>query len=310
MKNLIHRLRVRSLVIALVLASCTYSAWSQQDPLYALYLNNPLLINPAYTGINNNLTVFAGYRNQWAGFDGNPTTLNAGGHISLLQNKMAAGLVIVSDRLGENTNTQVTATYAYKIRLNAGTTLAFGMQAGFLNYKVDPSLLNIQDLTDPVFTPINQMTPSLGAGVLVKSDKFLFGISVPRMLNGSLDLGGQPIRIYQQHFYIMGSYLFFLSERILFKPTTLVKIVQGSPLSTDLNLNFIIDRKYSAGVYTRNFNAFGVLAQVTFLDKYKLAYALEVPSNKSVGTRFVTNEIMLSMRLSALTFHDASDSGF
>ena len=310
MKHTIHRFIVLSQGTLLILLFSTTLGWSQQDPLYALYLNNPLLINPAHAGINNNLTVFAGYRNQWAGFDGNPTTLNAGGHISLFQNKMAAGLVIVSDRLGENTNTQVTASYAYKIRLNAGTTLAFGMQAGFLNYKVDPSLLNLQDLTDPVFTPLNQMTPSLGAGVMVKSDKFLVGISVPRMLNGTLDLGGQPIKVYQQHYYIMGSYLFFLSERILFKPTTLLKAVQGSPLSTDLNLNLIIDRKYVAGVYTRNFSAFGVLAQVTFLDKYKLAYALEVPTNKSVGTRFVTNEIMLSMRLSALSFHDAADSGF
>jgi hypothetical protein len=34
----------------------------------------------------------------------------------------------------------------------------------------------------------------------------------------------------------------------------------------------------------------------------KLAYALEVPSNKSVGTRFTTNEIMLMMRINAFKF--------
>lgn len=34
-------------------------AQAQIDPLYAQYLNNPLLINPAYSGLNNNFTASA-----------------------------------------------------------------------------------------------------------------------------------------------------------------------------------------------------------------------------------------------------------
>ena len=294
--------------VALMLASLRM--FGQQDPLYSLYLNNPLLINPAYTGMNNNLTMFAGYRSQWAGFDGSPTTVNAGAHTSLWQNKMGAGFYVASDKIGENTNTQVTGSYAYKLPINAGTTLSFGMQAGFMNYKVDPSQLTLQDATDPLFTPVNQMTPSIGAGVMLKGDRYLLGISVPRLVNGTFDLGGQKINVYEQHFYILGSYLFHISERLVLKPSVLLKAVSGAPLSTDLNFNLIIDRNYSAGIYTRNFNAYGILASVDFLDKFKLAYALEVPTNKSVGTRYVTNEIMLSMRMSIFGFQATEVSNF
>ena len=285
-------------------------AFSQQDPLYGLYLNNPLLINPAYSGINNNLTAFTGYRNQWAGFDGSPKTLNAGGHLSLWQNKLGAGLVVVSDKIGENTNTQVTGTFAYKLPVGDGKTLSFGMQAGFINYKVDPSQLTLQAPTDPVFAPVNQMKPNLGAGIMLKSDKYLVGLSVPRLINSSFDLGGQKINVYEQHYYLLGSYLFFINERIILKPSVLLKAVKGSPLSTDLNFNINFYRNYTAGIYTRNFNAYGLLLQFNFLEKFRIAYAFEVPTNQAIGTRFVTNEVMLSIRTAVLKFHERSLSVF
>ena len=302
--------RLIGIFLSVVLFFYTADVQAQQDPIYGLYINNPLVINPAYTGINNNLTAFTTYRNQWAGFDGAPSTLNVGGHLSLRQNKIGAGLLIVSDKIGENTNTQVNGTFAYKLPVSKGTTLSFGMQAGFINYKMDPSRLTLQDPTDPLFAPINQIKPSLGAGLMLKGDKFLFGISVPRLISGTFDMGGQKISVYQQTFYFLGSYLFFLSERVVLKPSLLLKAASGSPLSTDVNVNFIIDRNYSAGFYTRSFNTYGITAQVNFLEKYRLTYALEIPTGQSVGAQFITNEIMLSIRTAAFTYHDRAASNF
>jgi len=58
------------------------SVFSQQDPLYSQYMLNPLVINPAYAGLNNNLNIMAGYRTQWTGFDGHPQTVNATAHLT------------------------------------------------------------------------------------------------------------------------------------------------------------------------------------------------------------------------------------
>jgi type IX secretion system PorP/SprF family membrane protein len=310
MKNSTALILFRILIVVCGLFSATSHLFAQQDPLYGLWLNNPLVINPAYTGINNNFTAFASYRSQWAGFDGSPMTMTAGAHSSLLRNKMGAGFMIVNDKIGENTNTQVMGTFAYKLPINAGTSLSFGMSGGFMNYKTNASHLTLQDPTDPLFGSISQLKPSIGAGIMLKSDKYLLGFSVPRLLNGSFDNGGQKINVYQQHFYLMGSYLFSLSERLTLKPSVLLKAVSGSPLSADVNVNLILNTNYMVGLYTRNLNAYGLMAQVTFLDKFRFAYALEVPSNSSVGTQFITNEVMISMRTPVLIFHERSVSNF
>ena len=79
--------------LALFLSLISGVLHAQVDPLYSQYLNNPFLINPAYTGMNNYMNLMVGYRKQWAGFDGSPTTLSATGHTSLFDNRMGVGLL-------------------------------------------------------------------------------------------------------------------------------------------------------------------------------------------------------------------------
>ena len=52
------------------------AAKAQQDPQYNLYQFNQMVINPAYAGARDGLSVVASVRNQWAGFKGAPTTSN------------------------------------------------------------------------------------------------------------------------------------------------------------------------------------------------------------------------------------------
>src|SRR5215218_8343132 len=115
---------MRKILLFAVIACYSYVANAQVDPLYAQYLNNPLLINPAYTGIHNNFNAAASYRKQWAGFDGSPSTFNVNAHSSFNNNKMGLGLIILSDKVGANANTEVQATYAYKLDLS-GKFLSF-----------------------------------------------------------------------------------------------------------------------------------------------------------------------------------------
>src|SRR5688572_21911576 len=112
-----------------ILLCSTFHVSAQIDPLYAQYLNNPLVINPAYTGLNKEFNASVSFRKQWAGFDGSPTTINFTAHSSLFDNKMGAGLMIVQDNIGENKNTLAMGTYSYKIEFDK-MFLSFGLQAG------------------------------------------------------------------------------------------------------------------------------------------------------------------------------------
>lgn len=292
----------------LFLLCCYSAAKAQIDPLYAQYLNNPFLVNPAYGGMNKYLNVMFGFRRQWAGFDGGPATLALTGHTSLADNKMGLGMIILQDKIGENTNTLVQASYAYKININESTLLSFGLQAGMMNYRSDNSKLNPYDPTDPLFAGVQNTTrPTVGAGVLVKGDKYFAGLAVPRLLKATTDFestsGTGEVDLYTQHFYGFASYLFLISDRLRFKPAALVRAVAGSPLSADLIAQLNIEDRYAVGLFTRNLNTYGLLAQLKF-KQYRFAYTFELPTNNSVGTNFTTHDLTLGINLNLFRFHD------
>jgi type IX secretion system PorP/SprF family membrane protein len=284
--------------------SFVISGHAQTDPLYAQYLNNPLLLNPAYSGFNNNLNASVTYRKQWAGFDGSPETFNATAHTSLHDNKMGAGLIVLQDKIGPSKNTEVHGTYSYKLDLG-NKELTFGLQAGLTNFRSDYSDLNVYDPGGDEFSEnLNFTKVSFGSGIILSSERYFVGFSVPRLLKTRQRYYDTEVEIYRQHFYLAGASVFFLSDRVRVKPSLLVKGVQGAPLSADIQVLFNIDEKYSAGVLTRNFNTYGMLGQMKLSDKYRIGYAMEVPTNQSVGARFTSHELTLGVNLSVFDFHD------
>lgn len=290
--------------LSLLLFIAAFSANAQIDPLYAQYLYNPVVINPAYTGMNKYLNVMSGFRKQWTGFDGSPSTINVTGHTSLFDNKMGVGLMIVEDKIGENKNTLIQGTYAYKLDLD-GMILSFGLQAGVVNYRSDNYDLNPYDPGDPYFTGKQNTTkPTFGTGIILKSDKLFLGLSVPRLLQAKANFDNIESQLYTQHFYAFGSYVFMLTPRIRMKPGVLLKAVNGSPLSADVNVQFLLNEQFSVGALTRNLNTYGLMTQLKFSQGYKFGYVLEVPTNNSVGFRYTTHEITLGINLAVFNFHD------
>lgn len=288
----------------------TISGFSQIDPLYAQYMNNPLVINPAYAGLNNNMNASISYRMQWSGFEGHPNTFNVSGHSSFADNKMGLGALIIQDNIGNTKNTEATAAYSFKIEIGK-TYLSFGLQGGVANYQTTNSALNIYDPSDPAFTEDAQVwKPTFGAGLILKNDQLFLGFSVPRMLNSTVSFTDVTTELYSRHFYATAAYVFFLSERIRLKPSALLKGVKGSPLSLDFNAAINIDEKYTAGAFTRNLNSYGVLAGFQFGKGYRMGYTFELPTDKSVGVQFTSHEITLGVNLSVFDFQDSSISSF
>lgn len=288
----------------------SFCAHAQQDPLYSQYLINPLLINPAYAGLNNNFNAMVGYRTQWTGLEGQPTTINASAHTSLINNKVGVGILVMQDRIGNIANTETNASFSYKLQLKE-QVISFGMQAGVQNYKTDYSDLNIFDPGDNAFIGGEQGTRlNIGMGAIVKSEQFLIGFSIPRLLPSTFKNGGQEFELYNQHYYLIGSYVHYLNDHIRLKPSVLFRGVTGAPASVDLAFNVNLNNVHTAGLFTRNFNTYGFLVQTLVKEKYRFGYVFELPTNKSVGTNFTTHEISLGVLLSVFSFHERSISNF
>ena len=274
----------------------------QQDPIYAQYLNNPMIINPAYAGSNNMFNAGIQYRTQWAGLDGNPTTVNFNSHMSVFQNKVGLGVQVIQDKLGDTKNTEFNTLYSYKIKLS-DATLSFGMQAGFIRYTNDPSGLTIRDPGDPAFVALSEMKFNTGAGLLLKNDRYMVGLSVPRLLPTTVSQGGQTIQLYSQNYYLFGSYVFFLSEGLRFKPSVLLRGTQGSPFSADVNASLNFKEFYTAGLFTRNFKTYGLLAQV-MVKSFRFGYVFEMPGSQASSLNFSSHEITLGISMGVLSNHD------
>jgi len=278
--------------------------------LYSQYMLNPLLINPAYTGLTNNLNVMVGYRTQWTGFVGQPQTITANAHSSFVDNKLGLGMQVMNDKIGTTNTTESNLTFAYKLQLKEHV-LSFGMQAGVQNFRTDYSSLNIYDQTDNAFMGGERGTRiNLGTGAILKSEKYFIGISIPRLLPSTFKSGGQNFQLYNQHYYLVGSYVFYLNEKIRLKPFVLLRGVKGAPASMDLAFSINFNAVHTAGLFTRNLNTYGFLFQTMLKEKYRFGYTFELPTNKSVGANFTTHEVTLGLKLSAFAFHDRSLSNF
>lgn len=296
-----HLFAVKIIVVLALLFSSKQSQ-AQQDPIYAQYMNNPMLINPAYAGSNSMFNAGIQYRTQWAGLDDNPTTVNFSSNMAVYRNKAGVGLLVTQDKLGDATNTEVNGVFAYRLNLDK-TSLSFGMQTGFIQYQNDLSKLRILDPDDAAFTATTETKFNTGFGIQLKGDRFIAGLSVPRMLPATVSQGGQEIELYQQHYYLFGSYVFFLSEQMRFKPAVLFRGTKSAPVSTDLNMLLTYKEYYTAGLFTRNFKTYGVIAQMQ-VGKFRIGYVFELPGNGETSLQFTSHELMIGMSMPVLSFHD------
>ncbi len=291
--------------LTMLLVAVSLTCFAQQDPINALYINNPITINPAYAGANGMLNAGVQYRTQWAGLESNPTTFNFNSHMSILNDKAGVGLMVLQDRIGETKSTGFNTMYAYKIRFK-WATMSFGMQAGFTRYVSDPTMLTIRDNGDPSFNPIRVTNFNIGSGLLFKGEQWLAGISAPRMLPASVSKFGTTINLYDQNYYLFGSYGFFLSEKFRIRPSVLLRAAKGVPLSADVSTSLVVQEHYSMGLFTRSLKTYGAQF-IAVINDVKLGYVFELPGSSASGLNFASHEFMLTLSMGVMSYHQKAN---
>lgn len=226
------------------------SLYAQQDPQYTQYMYSTNMINPAYAGSRGTLNVFGLYRTQWVGLEGAPKTANVSLSTPLGESGLGLGVNFMNDRIGAMDENNISVDLAYAIDLNENYKLAFGLKGTANLLNVDYTKLNIHNPTDPISQKNinNKFNPNIGAGLYMYSDKAYIGLSVPNFLTTDrYDDNDITTMRQKMHFYLMGGYVFDLSENLLFKPAALVKTVSGAPLQVDLTANFLFYDKITLG---------------------------------------------------------------
>ena len=283
-------------VIAMILLF-GFDSFGQQDPMYTQYMYNTLSVNPGYAGSRDALSITGLLREQWVGIDGAPSTQSLTLHSPIYNDNMGLGLSVVNDRVGPIHQTMLFADYSYSIQTTANAKLAFGLKAGVNILQADLLALHANNPGDPaIYNADNKLLPNVGVGVYYYSDKGYIGLSVPKLLQQSIQSyssANELKNIERRHYFLIGGYVFDLSESIKFKPSFLVKAVQGAPLSVDLSGNFFFNDKFGIGLAHRLDDSFSGLLQYYFTPQFRVGYAYDFTMTELRHYNSGSHELML-----------------
>lgn len=216
-------------------------------PVYSQYLQNGLVINPAYAGTREVLCSFLSFRMQWMGTKGSPLIQSLSFHSPMKNDKVALGLMAQFMQYGVTKSTSIFADYAYHIRLKKGK-LSFGLKAGVDLSNTDYTGLLLNDPDDPVFKADNKpfVLPNVGAGVYYFEDRYFAGLSIPSFLSYHRTDRGTTVPYHsfsQYDFLFSAGALVSITPILKFKPSILIDYsLQNTKklIQFDINGNFII----------------------------------------------------------------------
>jgi type IX secretion system PorP/SprF family membrane protein len=298
-------MRTRSWLSIMVLALVSGAVRAQQDPMYTMYMWNTLSVNPGYAGSADLFTITGLARQQWVGLDGAPSTQTLTAHTPLPIQSLGLGLSVVHDKVGPVNNTLLFGDFAYRIKMNQrGARLAFGLKAGVDLFQVGLSGLQNIDSNDPLFgQDLKAKTkPNFGFGLYYWGKKGYIGLSAPKLieydryqLNTATDV--LNVLRQQRHYFLIAGYVFSLGRDVKFRPSILVKAVQGAPIEGDLTAMFLLREKLWLGAAYRSGDSMSALIAYQISDQFKVGYAHDFTMTALRSYHNGTHELMLSYDL-------------
>lgn len=268
----------RSYILFGLFTLLSISGFSQQDPMYTLYMNDPILVNPAYAGSRGNLSLNGVFRKQWVGLDWQPTTTSVTINSPFLNYKIGVGFSFLNDKIGPMQQTGIYLDYAYHIRFNNNRNLSLGLKAGFTNFDI-----NLLGLTTTEWDQYiqsndhpNKFLPNFGIGAYYFTDWYYAGFSIPLLVKNSLVDAQNTLEIIGREdrtYFLTAGMVFTLVEPIIkLKPTILARAIFGAPPSVEISATAIFYDRVWFGLLYRFGDAIAAHARVQVTDQLLLRF--------------------------------------
>lgn len=319
------------LTLLLVPLAFTLS-YAQETPRSTQYIFNNYLLNPAISGIDSYIDLKMGYRKQWSGLDGAPSTQYISINMPLGEdfiresinsfsqrgyNPMSRsfvntytaaaphhglGLIAMTDKAGLVRQTNVNISYAYHLGLTSDINLSVGILGGFNSLSLDVKNISAQDEGDPLFSADynNRLRPDVGLGLWLYSPRFFVGASAKKLIGKHSQIVNNELKYlaYQATaIYGTAGYKVFLDEDIAMIPSLLATYAVNTPISIDANIKFGYQDKFWLGGSFRNNDSFSLLAGFNALKLVNLSYSYDINTSPLKSVNRGTHEIVLGFLL-------------
>ncbi|MDA9817193.1 PorP/SprF family type IX secretion system membrane protein [bacterium] len=294
------------LILAIFLINSSLKA--QQLPMYSQFFWNDFVINPAYTGVTNSPRVQLGYRNQWGGFEGAPSTYTLGGHTLLKNKKMGVGgMLFMDDAGGAVSQMGLMLNYNYILKLNEKSNLSMAVSGVINQYSYDGS--GIENINpDPSLSGnVKQISPDMSFGLLYSlNNKLRIGFGVNQLVQSrlsklndlnTLSLGENRLI---RHYNLTTSCSFKLSESFDLDPYFLVRSAFIAPPLLELGAKGTLNDLLFFGLSLRHFESAIAMLGVNFKNTI-LAYSYDYNTSDISGYSNGSHEILLAYQFKQAT---------
>ncbi|MGB2371369.1 MAG: PorP/SprF family type IX secretion system membrane protein [Flavobacteriales bacterium] len=286
-----------------LLVMCNVSL-AQQLPQFTSYQLSPFLYNPAFAGVDGTTQLNAVIRNQWSGVREAPQTDVISGYGLLRNEKMGLGATAFKDVAGADSRRGITLSYAYHLRVKNDISLSLGLSAGFLQYRLDHTIINPYDDGDPVFNSpvLSSVVPTATFGAYLYADNFYASVALPQLLSStftvkdeyndnSLIEGGLT-----NHIFVGGGYIKDINDAFTIEPSLLLMLSSPAPASVELMTKLTYkDLLWTALSYRFN-DAACMYIGVDIDERFYVAYAHDFVTSELSTVTSGTNEFKLGFR--------------
>lgn len=290
-------------IVGLLVLLCVTAGFAQQRAITSTYMFNGLVINPAYAGSLNVLSITGVHRDQWVNVNGAPQFQVLSAHTSLLSNRIGVGLVASKDQVGVHEDVGVYGSYAYKIRTSVGI-LSLGLQGGFNSRRSNFNQLSLLDTNDPfLLGEQRNFTPNVGTGFYFANQNIFFGLAVPYILENKVydnipEIEDSFINSRESRYYYgTAGGVIHLNESIKLNPSVLIRAQEEAPIGWDINVNVIFDEIAYTGVNIRKGGDITFLAQLILNENFRVGYAYDAITNDLNDYSAGSHEILVNYRI-------------
>lgn len=228
---------------------------AQQDYQFTHYMYDNLSFNPGYAGITNSICGTVMFREQWAGFTGNPQTALINVHAPVKFLRGGLGLTYANDQLGFEKNNLARLSYSYHYGGFGPGTLGIGASVGILQKTLNASWVTPDGTPGSADAAIGQddfngqkgLVPDFNLGVFYRTNKLYMGISATHLVKTDISqLNIQNV----QHFWITAGYNYDINPDFQLRPSILAKS-DGASTQIDINANVLYKDMLWAGATYR-----------------------------------------------------------
>ena len=285
-------------IITLFTVLCSIMLYGQQDPQFTQYMFNTLSVNSAYAGSKGHLVVTGIHRSQWVGIDGAPRTQTLSVDTPIRKN-VGLGFSVVNDQIGPMDEFFFDVNFSYTIKASETHLLSFGIKGGARLFNIDWSRGTTQNPDDLFQQNIeDRFFATVGAGIFLRSKRSYLGLSIPNFFRDiHYDDLVQSIAKERLHLFLIGGFVFDISNETKLKPAFLLKHVDGAPIIVDLSFNFLLYERLRLGVSYRWDDSFSGLVAFQTNPGLMIGYAYDYTTTELQRFTTGSHELMLRFEL-------------